>query len=273
MRDMVEHPTIRALADHLEQRRGAQQPPAAHTPAASPALVTPASQPVRSPLSEGQRGLWTLQQLVPEMSAYNIPLCFHIAQAVNGDALEAAFRHVLARHPMLRSRFIEDNGALVREAQPVVTTALQRHDASGLDTKKLLADIRAAAATPFDLETAPLARIHLFSHDARDHYVLITLHHIVFDGGSFLPVCRDLFSAYWQILQGSTPAPLEAADLYPAFVRRAQEMQAGADGAQHRAYWREQLSGGLPVLSLPTDFPRAAARPFAAFVRSRASRA
>ena len=32
----------------------------------------------RRPLSEGQRGLWALQRMAPEMSAYNVPLCFRI---------------------------------------------------------------------------------------------------------------------------------------------------------------------------------------------------
>ena len=32
----------------------------------------------KSRLSEGQKGLWMLHQISPEMSAYNVPLCFRI---------------------------------------------------------------------------------------------------------------------------------------------------------------------------------------------------
>ncbi len=31
---------------------------------------------LKNPLSEGQKGLWLLQKISPEMSAYNIPICF-----------------------------------------------------------------------------------------------------------------------------------------------------------------------------------------------------
>ena len=33
-----------------------------------------------SPLSEGQKGLWMLHHINPDMYAYNLPLCFHINQ-------------------------------------------------------------------------------------------------------------------------------------------------------------------------------------------------
>ena len=39
-------------------------------------------------------------------------------------------------------------------------------------------------------------------------------------------------------------------------------MVAGEEGERHWAYWENQLAGPLPVLDLPTDFPRPAPQSF-----------
>ena len=248
-RDLVEHPTIEALAAHLGRklpRQGSEVP----APAESTAL------------SEGQTGLWALQQLAPEMSAYNIPLCFHIAQPVDVVALTAAVRRLLEEHPLLASRFVERGATLARETRPDAPIAFEHQDVAGLDADRLRAHIASITRKPFDLAADPLVRVHLLSRGPRDHRLLITLHHIVFDGGSFLPVCRGLFSAYRDIRDGKTAVAVFE-DLYPQFVAWERQMLAGDEGARHRAYWTGQLAGPLPAMSLFTDFPRAASQPFA----------
>ncbi|MCX7366152.1 MAG: amino acid adenylation domain-containing protein [Alphaproteobacteria bacterium] len=249
-RDLIEHPTIEALAAHLGRKLPKQRN---DVPGPSENAV----------LSEGQKGLWALQQLAPAMSAYNIPLCFHIAQPVDVGALKAALRRLLDEHPMLASRFVEQGASLVREARRGAPVAFEHEDIAGFDADRLLARIASIVRRPFDLAADVLVRARLLSRGPRDHHLLITLHHIVFDGGSFVPVCRGLFSAYQDILEGKAAAAAAVEDLYPQFVAWERQMLAGAEGARHRAYWMGQLTGSLPVMSLFTDFPRAASRPFA----------
>ncbi|HEY0836160.1 MAG TPA: amino acid adenylation domain-containing protein, partial [Azospirillum sp.] len=266
MRDLVAHPTIATLARHLAGQLAGQLDGAPERPGTAAPLAAPLAQTPRPagplPLSEGQAGLWTLQQLAPGMSAYNIPLCFHITGPIEPEALERAFRHVLEQHPVLTSRFGERNGGLVREVGLASAVTVEREDVGGLDPAAVLARVRETGKVPFDLGAGPLARLHLFRRGPRDHYLLLTLHHIVFDGGSFLPVCRTLFRAYQEILRGGA-LPAAADDAYADFVRWQREMLSGPQGRRHRAYWTQQLAGDLPVLALSTDFPRAAGRRFA----------
>ncbi|MEX2631035.1 MAG: amino acid adenylation domain-containing protein, partial [Tistlia sp.] len=257
-RDLVEHPTIEALARHLGRQLDGPTAPGEAVPPV-PERPAPAR---RCPLSEGQKGLWSLQQLDPAMGAYNIPLCFHLAGPLDLAALEQAFRALPDRHPLLGSRLLEEDGVLLREARPEPLPAIERHEAAGLGAEALLARIKARAKAPFDLEAGPLARLEVFSRAPEDHHLLLTLHHLVFDGGSFLPVCRSLFGHYREILQGLPPAPAAEADDYADFVAWEQALLAGPEGEAHRAYWREQLAGSPPATALPTDFPRAAARRF-----------
>ncbi|HTR88437.1 MAG TPA: amino acid adenylation domain-containing protein, partial [Reyranella sp.] len=254
-RELVEHPTIEALSRHLAKKRVGG---VVEAPVVVPARATPSSA-----LSEGQKGLWTLQQLEPGMAAYNIPLCFHLARLLDVEALKLAFRHLLDEQPVLGSVFVERDGTVVRETRTSVELAFERQDVSALGTDELMAAIRSAGKKPFDLARGPLVRLHVFSRGPRDHHLLLTLHHIVFDGGSFLPVCRTLFGAYREIVDGKSPKAATLSGAEGDFASWEQEMLAGAEGSAHRAYWARQLSGDLPVAVLFTDFPRAASQPFA----------
>ncbi|MGZ8926867.1 MAG: condensation domain-containing protein, partial [Methylobacter sp.] len=261
-RDMLEYPTIQALAHYLGQQLNRQPDQPLSDSSASPEQsrqVTGKAQ--RFPLSEGQKGLWTLQKLVPDMSAYNIPLCFQIAQPVDVEALKQACRFLLEQHPVLASAFVSQDRELIRETRAEPVVAFEQQDVSALASEQLLAHIRTIARIPFELDSGPLLRFHLFSRGQCDNYLLLTLHHIVFDGGSFLPVIDTLLSAYRQISQAQTPTPV-AVDHYPDFVQWEQKMLSGAEGQKHRAYWMRQLSGTLPGLNLFTDYRRAASSRF-----------
>src|SRR5690349_8417714 len=58
------------------------------------------------PLSTGQKGLYILQALYPEMSAYNVPLCFRITGEINTKLFAKAWAFVLEQFPILSTRVI-----------------------------------------------------------------------------------------------------------------------------------------------------------------------
>src|SRR6266852_3616659 len=59
----------------------------------------------RSWLSFGEQQMWFLDQLTPGTSTYNIPDAVQVTGPLNIEALEKAFRSVVARHEVLRTRF------------------------------------------------------------------------------------------------------------------------------------------------------------------------
>ncbi|XKS59972.1 condensation domain-containing protein [Candidatus Profftella armatura] len=64
------------------------------------------------PLSENQKGLWVLQTITPNMSAYNIPICFQYTREINSDILQLAFLCTLQKYPILTSIFLQKNKKL-----------------------------------------------------------------------------------------------------------------------------------------------------------------
>ncbi|TAL55533.1 MAG: hypothetical protein EPN89_00360, partial [Methylovulum sp.] len=238
-RELLEYSTVDSLAGHIASKK----------------------EPARSALSEGQKGLWLLQKFSPLMGAYNVPLAFRIKRGFDDAAFSAACEDVLKCHALLRTVIREHDGepyqVIVEFGDPVFDQAVRRENIAHLDEDDVLPYLTAKVKTPFDLETGPLLRVDVLSRPAHETLVLVTVHHIIFDGSSALLLIDALWKAYFARLQHSEPelAPVGQAAYYD-FVQWEQAMLAGDEGRDHLAYWKQQLAGELPVLALPADHPR-----------------
>jgi len=232
---------------------------------------------VSAPLSSGQQRLWAVSQLDGAGSAYNETMAFTLRGRLDREALQGAFDALADRHEALRTRFVVEGG----EPRQVVEPAGHRFpcvvtEVAGQPGEA--ARLRAAdAAEAFDLTRAPLARARLLAgapppdchatgedrqfSGGEDHVLLVTVHHIVFDGWSRTLLLRELGLLYAARLGGTT-ADLPPARPYRAHARAQQDWLAGAGPAPHEAYWRERLDGVAPVLELPADRPRPARQDF-----------
>ena len=62
------------------------------------------------PLSFAQARLWFLDQLLPEIALYNIPLALKLKGPLNIPALEKALNTLIERHESLRTIFPSTEG-------------------------------------------------------------------------------------------------------------------------------------------------------------------
>src|SRR5262249_49027784 len=103
-----------------------------------------------------QRGLWLADQLQSNSShAFNIVHALRIIGTLDKAALERAFQSLIARHDVLRSRFVDQNGELrtiVDERAPfhIDVVDLSQLDPPGRE-ERLHAVLRARIDQPFDL--------------------------------------------------------------------------------------------------------------------------
>ncbi|MBN3884378.1 MAG: amino acid adenylation domain-containing protein, partial [Nostoc sp. JL34] len=262
-RDLLQHPTIRSLSKHLSQRIDLE----ANSPS-NPQVSEPENREVENfPLSEGQKGLWALQKSFPLMTAYNIPLCLKIRNIIDTSILSKALKSLLRQHPVLGYHLSEKDGILRQGLAPGTEIGINTEDVSVLDEQSILSKLREKSKQPFNLEQGPLIRVDLLQKSSTQTYLLICVHHIVFDGGSFLPLVDSLFDAYRRLLHGESPLAAPISTTYQDFVLWERQMLNGA-WEKHRSYWRETLSGNLPVLELPTDRSRSKAQLFSGAVIS-----
>ena len=217
--------------------------------------------------------LWYAHQFAPTGAAYHITGAATIRATLDLDAFRRASRRVIARQDALRTTFIlVDERPAIRLLDAISFVLredewLPVEDVAGQDDAELQDWLVELACRPFDLETGPLFRLHLLRRSESEHVVLLVVHHIIADFWSTAVLVDDLGKAYTEELAGCAgdlPAPTSSST---DFARWQHAMVAGEEGERHWAYWRQQLAGPLPVLDLPIDFVRPAARSYRGAVK------
>ena len=260
VRTLFERPTIAELAatieDLLRERTGTETVP----------LTAPehATKSIDAPLSYAQQRLWFLDRLQPGSALYNLPLTLRIEGDLEAGTLAAALSEIVRRHAALRTTFAPggDDGEPVQVVAAPSLHSLPQADLSGLplglretEAERLLA---AEQRRPFDLEKGPLLRSLLVWLDARDHRLVLALHHIVADGWSLGVLLRELEALYGAALQGQ-PSPLpELPAQYADFAVWQRRWLAAGELESQLGWWLQRLAGSPPALDLPADHPRPA---------------
>jgi amino acid adenylation domain-containing protein len=252
---LFELPTVAGLSAAVRR---------AGRPTALPPLVPLARREGSLPLSYAQQRLWFLDRLAPGSPLYNVPAAYLLRGPLAPAALAAALAEIVRRHAALRTRFVEVAGEPRQEVEPPRPLPLPRVDLSGLAGARNaeLARLRAAEAErPFDLARDPLLRAGLVHLGGDEHALLLSLHHIVYDGWSEGVLLRELSALYAAAIEGA-PSPLgELPVQYADFAAWQRAWPAEALERQ-LAYWRDQLAGAPAALELPADHPRPAAQSF-----------
>ncbi|HYH44949.1 MAG TPA: amino acid adenylation domain-containing protein, partial [Thermoanaerobaculia bacterium] len=239
LRTLFAAPTVSALAAAISAL--------GHLPAEAlpPAPIEPLADRENRPLSFAQQRLWLLDRLEPGSPVYNLPFPRLIRGPLAAVFLERALGEVERRHEVLRTTFAVD----AESGEPRLTVAppdgffLPRIDLSALPPQAGEAEAgRLAdedAASPFDLATGPLFRARLLTLGAREHHLLMTVHHVAGDGWSINLLLGEL-SALYQAFAAGLPSPLpEPATQYADFAAWQRRWLDGPVLTEQLAYWRQ----------------------------------
>jgi amino acid adenylation domain-containing protein/thioester reductase-like protein len=214
------------------------------------------------PLSYGQSALWFLQRISPGSAAYNLLLPVRIVSEVDVPTLRRAFGAVVDRHPALKVVFSEQEGELVQKIDQSHNLPWEVVDGSLWPWAEVEAFLHQRAKEPFDLAVGPLFRVSLVLRAPGEHVLMTVLHHSIVDFWSIGIFVREIGLQYTAFMRNTEPL-LEPTRLqYSDYVMWQRAMLEGAEGHRLRTYWRNELGGVLPVLDLPTDFPRPAIQSF-----------
>ena len=280
-------PTLAGFAEAVEvalrraaaRRRAAsprsadERPPVGSDAAAEPLRageppLVPVPRPAPLPLSFAQQRLWLVDRLQSAGSAYNIPTSLRLTGPLDRTALARSLAALVARHEVLRTRFVEVDGEPRQEVGDVapapptpVFVDLASHPAAEREAERLVAE---EVRRPFDLARGSLLRALLLRLGTADHLLVLTLHHAVTDGWSQGILLRELAALYNADAAELPALPIQYADFAVWQRRRAD----GAGLAAELDHWRERLAG-TPVLELPADRPRPAAWTFRGAALSR----
>jgi len=212
------------------------------------------------PLSFAQARLWFLAQLEPDSPAYNIPAAFRLTGLLNVTALSQSLSEIVRRHEVLRTTFPSVDGQPKQVISLDTALTLPVIDLRELPPDQGLSEAQRLATEEaqesFDLATGPLFRVKLLRLEEAEYMLLVTMHHIVYDGWSHDIFLRELAALYDAFSSGK-PSPLPELPIqYADFAHWQREWLQGEVLESQRDYWKQQLNGSLPILQLPTDYPR-----------------
>jgi len=205
-------------------------------------------------LSAAQQRLWFLDQFIPYRAAYNIPLARRIRGPLEIDALKKAFSLVTLRHDTLRSEFSAQDGAAAIAQVNTPRFFFQQTSAATEAEALKLGD--AEASRVFNLSDEPLLRALLISLGPNDHFLVLTVHHIVSDGWSMGVLLKDLSEAYSAAEAGREPAWTALPASYADYAEWQRERLSAGDFQSDLDYWKHELRGAPALLEIPTDMPR-----------------
>jgi aspartate racemase len=212
------------------------------------------------PTSFAQQGPWFHAQLLPESTAYHIFYAVAIEGPLDALALEQSLNALIGRHEVLRTTFEARDGQPWQVIHPAARAALPVLDLSDLPARAREAEIlrlaNQQAGRPFDLARGPLLRASLLHMGAREHLLLLTIHHIIFDEWSLSVFLGELADLYRGARAAGPPPvpepPLQYAD-YSVWQRERLREGVLEDDL---LYWKQQLQGTPTESGLITGQPR-----------------
>jgi amino acid adenylation domain-containing protein len=209
--------------------------------------------------------MWFIDQLEPGNSLYNRPIFLRLKGDLKAAVLEQCLNEIIRRHEILRTSFPAVNGQPLQVVSPFQPLALSVRDMSGLPEGEREAEARRQATDEavlaFDLHRGPLIRAGLLRLGEDEHILLLTMHHIVFDGWSEGVLFQELAALYEGFATGQ-PAPHSDLPIqYADFAVWQRQRLQGEIFDSQLTYWKKQLAGAS-VLELPTDHPRPSVQTF-----------
>ncbi|MCP4215528.1 MAG: amino acid adenylation domain-containing protein, partial [bacterium] len=238
----------------------------------------PAEKKEHYPLSPAQTRLYVLHQLAPHSTAYNMPQSIPLdGGTADKKKLASVFQKLIRRHESLRTSFHQLDGPTHTGGNPPAGKGSRPHEVEypvqvihpiseiqleyyTINTQQ--ADTREEESTfvrvaqdfvrPFDLTRTPLLRAGMITCGEL-HVLMVDIHHIICDGLSLKLLARE-FSALYQ----NETLP-ELTLQYKDYSQWT--MGNTADGRndtfrRQEKYWLNRFKNPVPVLNLPTDFPR-----------------
>jgi len=201
----------------------------------------------RQVLSFEQERIWFLDRMDPGNPAYNRPCALKLTGKINTECLIASLQAIFERHDNLRACFPSEQGVPYQIIRPSGPLDVRIVACAGDQQQQILTEIR----RPFDLAEDVLARALLIRVAEEEMILLLTFHHIIFDGWSVAVLRRELANLYTAFLQGVPPAlellPIQYAD----YAARQRARLTGPALEEGLRYWRQHLCEPLPVLELP----------------------
>jgi amino acid adenylation domain-containing protein len=194
--------------------------------------------------SNAQMRLWVLDRMQDGAPTYSVPLAYKIDGPLSLERLDRALTIIVERHEALRTELVL-GAADVLEQVVVPPRKVETELRHVRNLGEALAIASVEAAKPLRLDRSPLLRSLCIRTGDHEHLWLLVLHHAATDAWSIGLLWRELAALYDGEVHLLKP-PFQYAD-YADWQR---EWLSSAAAERQKEFWRDRLSGELPLLQL-----------------------
>ncbi|MFC2145919.1 condensation domain-containing protein, partial [Acidobacteriota bacterium] len=197
-------------------------------------------------LSSQQKRLYFLHQLNPDVTVYNVTQAIRLDGDISRTSIEKIFIKLIKRHESLRTSFVIIDEEPVQRVHERVDFSVEYYEAGVPELEQIVKGF----SRPFDLSRAPLLRAAMVNGGPSDKLLLLELHHIITDGTSI-----DILTQDFTALNKREALPRLRLH-YRDYAEWQNSFEQQELLKKEQAYWLKTFSDELPVLNLPTDYPR-----------------
>ena len=213
---------------------------------AAPAAEAPAAEAKTSvPLSYAQTGVYFDCLKNPTSTIYNIPYLLSYPEGTDANKLADAVKRVIEAHPELGVHFTTEGDTIIQTLEGSVPVEVKVSEMSDEE----LAKYKQEFVQPFNLQKAPLYRAEVVKTPT-GVYLLLDVHHLVFDGGSADLLIRQINAA----LEGK--AVERETYSYLDFVTDQQQAEESETFKASQQFFAEKLQTCEGASEIPTDLPK-----------------
>ncbi|MCR8843803.1 amino acid adenylation domain-containing protein [Paenibacillus sp. SC116] len=242
LHDVFHKPTIRQLAHLIDNAQTIEREEFIVTPTTGGATMFPAT--------NSQRGIYAWQQLNTDGVSYNIVTVLKLEGKVSLATVQNAWQMLVARHVTFQTYFAFHDGELMQQ----IASNFDAASSVAYEEVIGLTDIQGYTESfvqPHDLHKAPPWRVKLCKISEQQYVFLADIHHSVMDGTSMHIVMGE----FAQIVSSQNHNLKQTSISFTDYSTWRHKQPI--DEAQ-QIYWLTELSGELPVLEMPTYYPRPA---------------
>ncbi|MBR8834602.1 MAG: AMP-binding protein [Stigonema ocellatum SAG 48.90 = DSM 106950] len=256
-------PTIASLSKVIEtarQARAEEQSGSSTVFNPLPPLVpVPRDTPI--PLYLSQRSIWLIQQRYFDSCAYNNSIVLRLTGKLFPEVLEKSINEIIRRHEILRTTFTQLSDKPLQVIAESLTLPLKIINLKDLPPQEREAEVKRLSALEnqhhFDLVSGPLIKTTLLQLVQEEHWLLITMHHIITDAWSVGILLEELGTLYNAFSTGRVSPlpelPCQYADFTLWHLKRLNKEVV----RQQLSYWHQKLTDiPLPLDLLPVEQPQ-----------------
>ncbi|WP_366295641.1 amino acid adenylation domain-containing protein [Paenibacillus sp. AN1007] len=239
LKDIFLYPTVQLLANYVSGLDGAE----------AAASIVKTDRLHGYPLTSAQKRLYILDQYEGISTTYHLSSSLLVEGKLDLERVQFVYQALLKRHESLRTSFHMEDEETIQIVNDVEDIVLWYRDAEGVE-EGVLNELVNSFICPFDLHTAPLMRLGVIRLDKEKHILLMDMHHIVSDGTSIGILIEEFLALY----RGEQLPSVQVT--FKDFAVWQEDQLKSEQTISKETFWTNHLSGELPVLQLPTDFPR-----------------